>query len=162
MAFLFFAGPTYAVPALSLNLWTCDIPCETKSDEPPGVLLSAHFAWCAKSVLSPEMIERMTPMCKKANQTDNARAVRYAAASMGRANCTTSGNGCKEEGPVHVGYNCKMRCPGEDFTRRFSVCAVDTQEAWSAAQNLCNNPIPPPQIPLGQICTPDGQTPCDP
>lgn len=148
-----------AAPPLMRTLWSCMVPCQT-NDEPPQLLKPLQFAWCSDVVLTPDMIDGVTSDCKRLNRTDKARAVRHAWSEM-VATCESSGNACDKVGPIKVGYSCTVQCGSDVYPQRFSVCALNNVEAWSAASQVCPDPRMPSYMPQIKVCDPNGQTPCE-
>ncbi len=142
------------------SVWECHLPCVSKTER--KLLGYIEVSYCATSVLSPEMLETMNPVCQAKTKQADAIAAKSEPASV--AKCSSSGNPCPKEGLTRSAFTCVFLCPSEGPSlRKFTACGTTGDEAWTHAVELCKDATPPHSdyFPSAQVCTAEGQTPCE-
>jgi hypothetical protein len=141
------------------TIWGCNIPCQSKDTH--ETLKSIQVSYCSFSTLSEKMIADLTPSCQQQNGRTDAVAIRTSKTNY--ASCLSSGNTCTTDGLSPAGFTCSFLCPSEDqVVHKFSACATTSFEAWSFVTQICKGATPPDKsiYAPAELCTPDGQTPC--
>lgn len=144
------------------SIWACHVPCVSPTT-PEKTLKHVRVTYCGTHVLTKEMLQEISPLCARVNNTPDAEARRTGPNHIAIADCISAGNTCEKEGITHSGYTCSLLCPESSaFPSKYSVCAQNAEEAWAMSSKICPGARRPESIPLGKVCTADGQTHCSP